>query len=84
MSCERSQGHKLGALACQPLTGNVSAHDGPDCQVGSMWGRELLSRSSIGELAEAVRFELTGPCEPPVFKTGAIDHSATLPALRAF
>jgi hypothetical protein len=26
-----------------------------------------------------VRFELTGPCEPPVFKTGAIDHSATLP-----
>ncbi len=31
------------------------------------------------DLAEAVRFELTGPCEPPVFKTGAIDHSATLP-----
>ena len=31
-------------------------------------------------LAEAVRFELTGPFEPPVFKTGAIDHSATLPA----
>ena len=34
----------------------------------------------IGVLAEAVRFELTGPFEPPVFKTGAIDHSATLPA----
>ena len=34
----------------------------------------------IGCLAEAVRFELTGPFEPPVFKTGAIDHSATLPA----
>ena len=36
--------------------------------------------------AEAVRFELTGPCEPPVFKTGAIDHSATLPGVvrRAF
>ncbi len=32
-------------------------------------------------LAEAVRFELTGPFEPPVFKTGAIDHSATLPAV---
>jgi hypothetical protein len=30
-------------------------------------------------VAEAVRFELTGPCGPPVFKTGAIDHSATLP-----
>ena len=30
-------------------------------------------------LAEEVRFELTDPCESPVFKTGAIDHSATLP-----
>jgi hypothetical protein len=30
-------------------------------------------------LAEAVRFELTDPFESPVFKTGAIDHSATLP-----
>jgi hypothetical protein len=34
----------------------------------------------IDDLAEAVRFELTDPFEPPVFKTGAIDHSATLPA----
>ena len=34
------------------------------------------------DLAEAVRFELTDPFEPPVFKTGAIDHSATLPAGR--
>jgi hypothetical protein len=32
-----------------------------------------------GVLAEAVRFELTDPFESPVFKTGAIDHSATLP-----
>ena len=31
------------------------------------------------KLAEAVRFELTNPCGLPVFKTGAIDHSATLP-----
>ena len=30
-------------------------------------------------LAEEVRFELTDPCGSPVFKTGAIDHSATLP-----
>ena len=30
-------------------------------------------------LAEAVRFELTNGCPLPVFKTGAIDHSATLP-----
>ncbi len=31
------------------------------------------------QLAEAVRFELTNPFGLPVFKTGAIDHSATLP-----
>jgi hypothetical protein len=30
-------------------------------------------------MAEAVRFELTDGCPSPVFKTGAIDHSATLP-----
>ena len=34
---------------------------------------------SFYQLAEAVRFELTNPCGLPVFKTGAIDHSATLP-----
>ena len=33
----------------------------------------------IDLLAEAVRFELTNGCPLPVFKTGAIDHSATLP-----
>ncbi len=30
-------------------------------------------------MAEGVGFEPTGPCGPPVFKTGAIDHSATPP-----
>ena len=34
---------------------------------------------SLFLLAEAVRFELTDGCPSPVFKTGAIDHSATLP-----
>lgn len=33
----------------------------------------------VALLAEAVRFELTNGCPLPVFKTGAIDHSATLP-----
>ena len=33
----------------------------------------------IDGLAEAVRFELTNGFPLPVFKTGAIDHSATLP-----
>jgi hypothetical protein len=32
------------------------------------------------ELAEAVRFELTDGCPSPVFKTGALNRSATLPA----
>jgi hypothetical protein len=31
-------------------------------------------------LAEAVRFELTDGCPSPVFKTGALNRSATLPA----
>ena len=30
-------------------------------------------------LAETVRFELTNGCPLPVFKTGAIDHSAKSP-----
>ena len=30
-------------------------------------------------MAEGVRFELTVPCDTPVFKTGALDHSATPP-----
>jgi hypothetical protein len=34
-------------------------------------------------LAEAVRFELTDPLEPLVFKTSAIDHSTTLPLFGA-
>ncbi len=34
----------------------------------------------IDLLAEAVRFELTNGFPLPVFKTGAIDHSATLPS----
>ena len=35
-------------------------------------------------MAEAVRFELTDGCPSPVFKTGAIDHSATLPGNSPF
>lgn len=34
-------------------------------------------------MAEGVRFELTGPFGPPVFKTGAINRSATPPRLSA-
>ncbi|AAU93133.1 hypothetical protein MCA0721 [Methylococcus capsulatus str. Bath] len=35
--------------------------------------------SSGARLAEAVRFELTNGFPLPVFKTGAFNHSATLP-----
>ncbi len=36
---------------------------------------------NIASLAEGVRFELTREQSPlPVFKTGALNHSATLPA----
>ena len=35
-------------------------------------------------LEEDVRFELTGPFGPSVFKTDAIDHSANLPLLNKY
>ena len=44
--------------------------------VGSPDGRW---REHSERLAEAVRFELTKGCPLPVFKTGAFNHSATLP-----
>lgn len=41
-----------------------------------------LTRHELEALAEVVRFELTEPRGPPVFKTGALSHSATLPLER--
>lgn len=46
------------------------------------WRRPLLGAGRYA--AEAVRFELTNGCPLPVFKTGAIDHSATLPVFRLY
>ena len=48
---------------------------------GGMWPLWRWSDSAMSPegVAEAVRFELTNGCPLPVFKTGAIDHSATLP-----
>ena len=34
-------------------------------------------------MAEAVGFEPTNGCPLPVFKTGAFNHSATLPSLQS-
>ena len=48
-------------------------------------GNEVLSQRTVAELtggflvAEGVGFEPTDACTSPVFKTGALDHSATLP-----
>ena len=38
-----------------------------------------MTVSISSPLAEAVRFELTDLLQSPVFKTGALNHSATLP-----
>ena len=73
--------------------GALSPRSGSPGWVGSGWDEirkggahaivlQLPKFYLLDTLAEAVRFELTGPFEPPVFKTGAIDHSATLPAGR--
>jgi hypothetical protein len=44
--------------------------------------RAYRQMMAIDEMAEGVRFELTREQSPlPVFKTGALNHSATLPAL---
>ena len=44
----------------------------------SKFGLDLLLEQKR-RMAEGVGFEPTGPGGPPVFKTGAIDHSATPP-----
>ena len=40
------------------------------------------ARASLKILAEGVGFEPTRACAPPVFKTGALSHSATPPLLQ--
>ena len=40
---------------------------------------KTCAKAPIFHLAEAVRFELTVPCDTPVFKTGALNHYATPP-----
>lgn len=42
----------------------------------------LPGRGKAQDVAEMVRFELTSPLGPPVFKTGAFNRSATSPRLR--
>ena len=44
--------------------------------------RRAAEKGTGSEMAEGVRFELTRERNPlPVFKTGALNHSATLPEL---
>jgi hypothetical protein len=42
-------------------------------------GAGLRHHRAEAKPAEAVRFELTDGCPSPVFKTGALNRSATLP-----
>ena len=42
---------------------------------------QLVSVADYTREAEGVRFELTRPFGLPVFKTGAINHSATPPGV---
>ena len=64
-------------------TSNIESKTSEDLLICLMVCRKQkrLKRGVLtDELAEAVRFELTNGCPLPVFKTGAIDHSATLPS----
>ncbi len=48
---------------------------------GAQWLRtDFHLHTFVFSLAEAQGFEPWNPCGLPVFKTGAIDHSAKLPA----
>ena len=66
---------------CQP----VLASNGADLMgdLAALQQRGVDGRARVQCLAEAVRFELTNGFPLPVFKTGAIDHSATLPGVPA-
>ena len=52
---------------------------GPDRSYGLPWGRRLGRSQSRRTLAEGAGFEPARACAPPVFKTGAINRSATPP-----
>jgi hypothetical protein len=71
----------LMALACSGLPCDSAPQGLLACgeRCGETQAEPLQTRMVLDILAEAVRFELTDPFESPVFKTGAIDHSATLP-----
>ncbi len=45
---------------------------------------EMENSGGKSTLAEGVGFEPTDACTSPVFKTGAFDHSATLPEDRDY
>ena len=46
------------------------------------FGRRMMVRAALVHLAEGVGFEPTVSCPTSVFKTDAIDHSATPPEVR--
>lgn len=51
------------------------------CRFSSRHRERVYFRQPHINLADRVGFELTGLLHPPVFKTGALNHSATYPNL---
>ena len=78
-----------GEIVREVLQLSCCARHHPDrtaSRSGHFKDEELQTRQNAASdelLAEAVRFELTKGFPLPVFKTGAIDHSATLPRARS-
>ena len=68
-------------LTYSGLTSLSTQQRGRTCgeKCGETHSEPLQTRMGLDTLAEAVRFELTNGFPLPVFKTGAIDHSATPP-----
>ena len=72
-----------------PKTSVLPLNDAPlmtEICLGLTWEFRLEQERSRpntdpSQMAEAVRFELTVALTTPVFKTGALNHSATLPKL---
>ena len=80
----RDRGWRGPAYTLLTLNGVFFVHFGALWRTSEQW--QLTASKTMQTfvfqwfaVAEGVGFEPTGPCGPPVFKTGAIDHSTTPP-----
>ena len=76
----RSGHMPLAGRSCVTFGGHVLGRHVIIVRLAARSAGTAIQHGAVLSLAEAVRFELTNGCPLPVFKTGAIDHSATLPA----